>query len=312
MRIRGALFAITTLFASPAIAKTPYVDLTPQFEAFVDETAAMEESARVALFRERMNTLLPGFYEPRYGATEERYNARVARALKGFAALRLDYDRARREFASAYAAGIKHFRKEFPGFKPNVPVYLVHALGEMDGGTRELRGKVYLVFGADVIARVHKGQNIGPFLDHELFHVENGKYFKECDAVWCGLWVEGLATYAASKMNPAADDAQLLLTAPDPIRAPTDAKWAEALCYTKAKFDSAAADDYQAFFMGGHDGPKTFPDRFGYYIGMKLTAALGDRYSLAQLAQMPPETAKKALIESLDRALSSAGGCPKG
>lgn len=309
MNIRGALFAIVTLFAAPAMAKTPYVDLTPQFEAFFDETAKMDEAARVALFRERMNALLPGFYEPRYGATEERYNARIVRALSRFAALRPDYDRTRREFATAYALGIKHFRKEFPGFKPNVPIYLLHSLGEMDGGTRELRGKHYLVFGADVIAREHKAETIGPFLDHELFHVENGKYFKECDSVWCGLWVEGLATYAAAKMNPTADDAQLLLATPGPIRAPTDAKWGEALCYTRAKFDSAVAEDYQAFFMGGHDGPKTFPDRFGYYVGMKLIAGLGGKYSLAQLAHMPPETAKKALIESLAQASSSAGGC---
>lgn len=310
MNIRGALCAIATLFASPAMAKTPYVDLTPQFEAFVDQTVGMDEAARVALFRKRMNALLPGFYEPRFGATEDRYNTRVARAIKGFDTIRPDYERARREFASAYAAGITHFRKEFPGFKPDVPIYLLHALGEMDGGTRELRGKVYLIFGADVIARAHKGQNIGPFLDHELFHVENGKYFKECDAVWCGLWVEGLATYAAARMNPAADDAQLLLTSPEPIRAPTDAKWGEVLCHTKAKFDSATPEDYAVFFVGGHEGPKTFPDRFGYYLGMRLIERLGAKYTLAKLAQMQPETAKKALMESLDQMSQGTGGCP--
>ena len=63
-----------------------------------------------------------------------------------FPELRPRYEQTQREFPAAFEAGIQHFRKAFPGFTPNIPVYLLHSLGEMDGGIRELGGKNYLIF----------------------------------------------------------------------------------------------------------------------------------------------------------------------
>jgi hypothetical protein len=201
-----ALIALSPLVPLDARAETksaPYIDLTANFSRFVDESGGMDEAARIAQFRTQMDALLPGFYTPRN---------RITRALKEFPELRPRYEQVKREFPAAFAAGIQHFRKAFPGFAPNVPVYLLHSLGEMDGGIRELGGKNYLIFGADVIASIHDSHTLTPFLDHELFHVEHAKAFPECGQVWCALWAEGLATYAAKVMNPGADDQQLLLT----------------------------------------------------------------------------------------------------
>src|SRR5689334_8592736 len=211
-----------------------YIDLTARFAQFVDETSGVEKSARVALFHTEMDPLIPGFYVPRFGTTQSQYDASIARALENFGELRKRYEKVQRDFPAAFDAGIQHFRKVFPGFTPDVPVYLLHSIGEMDGGTRELHGRIHLIFGADVIARIHEQRDLPAFLDHELFHVENGKYFADCDQVWCVLWAEGLATYAAKVMNPGADDQQLLLTSPKPIRAAVDANWPAALCFTRA------------------------------------------------------------------------------
>src|SRR6478736_4091050 len=153
--------SLTLLLAIGTAAKeanpegAPYIDLTADFSRFFDETTGMEEAARVALFRKKMDSLLPGFYAPRFGATTGEYDTRVANALKKFPERRAKYEQAQRDFPAAFDAGIRHFREVFPGFTPNVPVYLLHSLGEMDGGTRELGGKVYLIFGADVIGRIH-------------------------------------------------------------------------------------------------------------------------------------------------------------
>lgn len=288
--------------------RAQYIDLTANFSRFVDETAGMEEAARVALFRTEMDVSLRGFYAPRFGATQAQYDAGIARALKGFAELRPKYEQVQRDFPAAFDAGIKHFRKVFPGFTPNVPVYLLHSLGEMDGGTRELGGKVYLIFGADVIAQIHEARDLTPFLDHELFHVENGKYFADCEQVWCPLWAEGLATYAAKVMNPGADDRQLLLTFPEQIRPAVDANWPAALCFTRARLFSAESADMEALFVGGA-GAKEFPDRFGYYVGLRVFEELGE-YKLPELAHMPPERAKAALTTAVDRLIQKAGGCP--
>jgi hypothetical protein len=301
-------FILLFLCGAASTSERPgYIDLTQQFSKFFDETSGMEEAARVARFHERMGSLLPGFYQPRFGLTSADYDAHIARALKSFPEIRTKYERVQREFPVAYAAGIAHFRKVFPGFTPHVPVYLVHSVGEMDGGTRDLNGKTYLIFGADVIAQIHDAGDITPFLDHELFHVENGKYFTDCGEVWCTLWAEGLATHAAKVMNPGASDQQLLLTVPKPIRPAVDASWPAAACFTREKLFSSETADIEAFFVGG--AAKDFPDRFGYYVALRAVEELGGGHSLQELAHMPPERAKSALTQSLDRLIEKAGGC---
>jgi hypothetical protein len=294
--------------ASAAPKETPYTDLTSEFARFVEETRGMEEPARVVQFKQRMEPLLPGFYNPRFGATQAQYDARIGAALEDFAELRPRYAQVQEDFPEAFDAGLQHFRKVFPDFVPNVPVVLLHSIGEMDGGTRELYGKTYLVFGADVIAAIHEADELTPFLDHELFHVEHSKHFADCDQVWCPLWAEGLATYAAQVMNPGADDRQLLLTQPKPIRADVDAQWQAALCFTRARLFSAEPADLSALFVGGA-GAKTFPDRFGYYVGLRVAEELGREHSLQELARMPSARARAAIAAGIDRLVRQAGGC---
>ncbi len=286
----------------------PYIDLTDDFTRFFDKTVGMDEATRVAQFHAQMDAPLPGFYAPRFGATPEQYSEIIARALKSFPELRARFELVQRDFPAAFNAGLQQFRQQFPGFRPNVPVYLLHSLGEMDGGTRELGGKSYLIFGADVIAQIHETHDLTPFLDHELFHVEHQKYFAGCAQMWCQLWAEGLATFAAQVMNPGADDRQLLLTIPAPIRAAVDAQWPAALCFTRARLLSEEAADVEALFVGG-SAPKEFPQRFGYYVGLRVAEELGAQWKLRDMAQMPVEQVKPALSAGLDRMIAKAGGC---
>jgi hypothetical protein len=285
-----------------------YIDLATEFSRFADKTAGMKDSARVAAFKAQIEPRLPGFYVPRFGATPERYDAQIARSLETFAELRPKYEQVLRDFPAAFEAGIQHFRKVFPGFTPNVPVYLLHSLGEMDGGMRDLGGKHYLIFGADVIARIHDRHTLTPFLDHELFHVENHKYFSDCDKVWCVLWEEGLATYAAKVMNPGADDRQLLLTSPKPIRAAVDVTWPAALCFARGKLPSAEPADMDALLTGG-TASAGFPERFGYYVGLRVIEELGGEFTLPALAKMPRNQARSAFMTGFDRLIKKAGGC---
>ena len=55
------------------------------------------------------------------------------------------------------------FGRAFPDYRPTMPTYLLHSLGEMDGGTRDLGGSIALLFGADMIARYHDAASIGPY-----------------------------------------------------------------------------------------------------------------------------------------------------
>ena len=170
-----ALVLVTPALAAAPPAAPPYHSLTAEFARFYDETVTMPEAARVRLFRERFNALLPGFYEPTDGQSEAQFEAGITRHFASFPALRARYEATERNFPRAYAAGLAHFRAQFPGFEPVLPVWFVHSLGRMDGGTRMLRGRNTMIFGADVIARIHDARDIGPFLDHEMFHVESGE-----------------------------------------------------------------------------------------------------------------------------------------
>ena len=306
----SALVALAPAAASPPpAAPPPYHSLTAEFARFHDETAAMPEAERVALFRQRFDALFPGFYEPAEGQTDAQFNTSIAKSLAAFPALREKYQATERDFPRAYAAGIAHFRAQFPGFKPVLPVWFVHSLGRMDGGTRELKGKVYMIFGADVIARIHDGKDIGPFLDHEMFHVENGQWFKDCDALWCSLWQEGGATYAAGVMNPGADDHLLMLDQPKPIRAGVDADWRGALCQTRADLESTDHKIYAGYFFGG-DRQQKFPIRWGYYVGYRLMQRLGKTMSLSQIDHLDNKAARPIVVRELDAMIAEAGGCP--
>ena len=307
IRLIAAMLALLLAAPAPALAQSPP---TPGLRAFTDDfdrfamgTAGMPDAERVRLFRERFNALVPGFYEPRFGATEEKYNAHVARALAAYPAQRDKFLAAARDFRAAYDGGNVRFRRFFPDYAPTMPIYLVHSLGEMDGGTRDLRGKMVALFGADVIARIHDGATIGPFLDHELFHFYHARFFPDCEALWCSLWQEGLAVYVASKMNPGADDRALMLTLPRPIRPEVEPRFGEAVCFTRSKMDSTARADLTEFFFGDGSG-KVFPPRFGYYVGYRLAQALGAKRDLKTLARMKPAQVRPLLQETMAKLAS--------
>lgn len=303
--IRGLCVALTLAVAVPAAAQpTPaFRSLTAEFDRFARETADMPEGERVKLFRERFNALLPGFYEPRFGATEEKYDAHVAKNLAAYPAKRDRFLAAAREFEAAYARGNTHFRSVFPDYAPTMPIYLVHSLGEMDGGTRELRGRMVAVFGADVIAAIHDSASIGPFLDHELFHFYHARFFPDCEELWCSLWQEGLAVHVAARMNPSADDRALMLTIPRPMRAEVEPRLGEAACLAQRKFASVSKEDYAEFFFG-NSVAKSFPPRFGYYLGYRLAQAMGERRGLQALVKMPPAEVRPLLQETVAKLAS--------
>lgn len=290
----------------------PYSSLTREFATFHDATRTMPEKDRVALFRQRFGKLFPGFYAPSPGQSDEQFERTIAGSLNRFDAIRADYEKVERQFPIAYAAGIRHFRAQFPGFRPVLPVWFVHSLGRMDGGTRTFNGKTYMIFGADVIAKIHTDGTIGPFLDHELFHVENGQWFKDCvpdTTVWCSLWQEGGATYAASVMNPGADDHTLMLDLPKPIRPAVDAQWPLALCTIRRDLDKGDEATYASYFFGG-DRQQVFPSRWGYYVGYRLMQRVGKRHTLAEIDRMDHAAARKEIDRELRAMIAEAGGCP--
>jgi hypothetical protein len=303
--IKSSSLLMALLMASPLPAADQgplhYRSITEQFDAFEARTSGMERTQRVALFRSTFDELFPGFYEPR---GREDYDEKVSRALDEFPALRSYYRQVEQEFPLALSQAVTQFRGYFPHFTSPMTIWLVHSLGEMNGGNRKIRGRETFIFGADMIAKYDRDR-MQPFMDHELFHLEHAHYFPDCDPLWCVLWREGLAVYAASRMNPTADDQQLLLSDPQPIRPGVDQRWSEALCLTAARFDSDKLKDLHSFFF--LDGVTVnLPTRFGYYVGFRLVQEAGKARSLPELTRLDMQTARILVAETLSEMMKKA------
>jgi hypothetical protein len=315
MILRALLFFAAIILSGHAVAAEPppadghlkLVDLTDDFAEAWEHTASMDDAARVAAFKAHFNPLLPGFYShERFGDSgPERLDKRLLKAFETFPEQRAGIEEVSSRFSDMIAPALTTFEAEFGPMRGYPPVYLVHSLGEFDGGIRSLAGGNVLLFGADVIARLHLDHDIQPFFHHELFHLYQAQFFPECETVWCGLWTEGLAVYVASKLNPGATDAELLLTEPEPIRVAVDASRQDAVCETLARLDSADDADIGALFSFERLN-ETLPPRFGYYVGYLVAAEAGKTRSLQQLAKLRPDEAR-SLVEAYLRGLET---CP--
>ena len=281
------------------------VDLVDDFAAFEANSRGLADDARVAAFKAHFAPILPGFY------SSERvrfagYDALIVKALNGWPDDRGRIEGVRDRFAAALAPAQASFEKAFGPLSGYPPIVLVHSLGEFDGGMRSLPGGGRLMFGPDVIARVHGDRDIRPFFHHELFHLMHARSFDDCGALWCTLWTEGLATYVSHRLNPTATDAQLLLTEPVPLRAAVDKDRTAALCPILARLDSKAEDDIRPLFMG-RAASAQLPPRAGYFVGYLVAEEIGRARSLKTLATMPAAQLRP-LIEASLRRLGDCGG----
>lgn len=303
-----ALFALAAC-QTPAPAAPFYtlVDLTGEYTRFYDRTTEVPTSERIAAFKTEMNARFPGFYDVARmeGVSQESYDASIARSFDAFPELRARYTATAANFESMIEPARSSFAAAFPDVAPIGDIYLVHSLGEMDGGTRDIAGATYVVFGADVMARVYQPGNERPFFHHELFHVYHQQFFGECEQIWCALWSEGLAVYVAHQLNPDADDVALSLTAPRPIRPEVDANLQYAVCQVRARLESESIDDYRPLFYGRSnlDG---LPPRAGYYVGYLVASELGRTRTPQALAHLSVEQARP-LVEAT---LAGMATCP--
>jgi len=305
--IAACLMAGVTSASVPSSAGSAarYVDLATPFKQAALEAAGQSQESRVATVRDRINAVLPGIY--RHDASTDQL---IADALAQLPTKQAAYDRAIAEFPAALNGAVEHFRKTFPQFKSPIPIYLYHSLGLRDGGSDYLEtGKRHvMLFGADMIAEYHSDDSLQPFLAHELFHLEHGRNFSDCDQFWCTIWQEGLAVDAAAMMTPHATDRQLLLDTPLPIRPKTNARWKDALCFAAAHFDDTNGTAIvRALQMGGNP-PNGLPDRFGYYVGFRIAQATN--LTVPQLSRLNNKAARPVVRAALIKLMTdSEAGC---
>lgn len=301
--LAGVLFVAGAASAAPPAI----IDLTGDYIRYFHATENLPVAERVARFKALMATRIPGFYDAaRVGAPAAEYDSYIARSFERFPAIEAKFTARAAAVAGQLADAQADFARTFPDSTAMPPIYLLHSLNEMDGGTRELGGRTVLVFGADVIARTHRDDaNERPFFEHELFHVYHAPRFGACKPLWCALWEEGLATYVAARLNPGATDDELLLPAADMAR--IKAGQAAAVCAIRSLALSEQEDGYRKLFNGGSNLPG-LPERAGYFVGYLVAERLGERRTLAELAAWPVATARAKVRATL---AAMAPDCPK-
>jgi hypothetical protein len=293
-------------------ANAPEVhNIAGDFVTFWDATQGMPTGERVTIFKRTIAPKFPGFYGfARFDGkmTEAQRDGTIARAIEGFGPTRQAYVAKLSGFDRNLARNAAVFTKAFADFRPTTPIWIVNSLGEFDGGTREIDGKTFLLFGIDGMVAFHGTdvRNEAAFFHHELFHVYHRQWFGKCEPIWCSLWREGLATYVASRLNPDATEAELLLTTPDDMAAATRAQLLPSLLALRAVLMLNDDAEYSDLFGFGGSIRSALPQRRGYYLGFLVAKELGRTYDLHALAKMSAVDAQPLVIKAVDRLITGA------
>ena len=262
------------------------VDLAHEFDAVVMARPDASAEEAFAELEARFSDRLPGFYgHERFGDQADFVRGVRTSALGRWGEQRGEALRVADEFAGRFDDAIERFEAAVGPLPTERPVYLVMSLGEFDGATRNFGQGENLYFGADAIAQYYPGASTMPFLHHELFHVYHSPRMGDCAPIWCSLWNEGLATYAASRLNPGSSDIELGLHLPQPIRPVLDARREEAICAVRASLDREGSEFYNPLFTGMGHVEGALPARFGYLVGLWVAQDLGEGYTLAEMAE---------------------------
>lgn len=268
-----------------------------------DESLAAQWSA----IRLRFSGDLPGFYEnERFGDMAGFVDGVRSQKLAEWPVHREAALEAADRFVADFPVAVAKFEKEIGPLPAQRPVTLVMSLGEFDGAVRNLGQGDGLYFGADEIARIYPGASTAAFLQHELFHTYHSPRIGDCQPLWCALWGEGLAVYAASRLNPGANDVELGLTMPSPIRPALAHERARAICAIRQRLDGS--EDYRPIFTGMGEPLDGLPLRFGYLVGLWVAEDLGAGRSLSAMAQWRGVELRDRIAASLDRMAE----CPPG
>lgn len=304
--IRSSLLLLGLCAAIACRAATPVLEvhsLAKDFVSFWDATQSMSPAERTEAFKRQVGARFPEFYGvQRYGGkrSQEQQDQIIARALAEFGPGRQAYLDKVAKFDADLPRHVTTFKATFPDFRPHVAVYFLHSLGEMDGGTREFNGRNYLIFGADLMARLHGGDDEAAFFDHELFHIHQDVKSPECpgQGMWQPLWREGLATYVSKVMNPRANEKELLLDFPPGSLSLTKARLHESFAQLETVLDNADEKNYSPLFNTAEDGSALAPRR-GYYLGYLVAQEIGRGRDLPALARLGCADAHKLVLAAV-------------
>ena len=305
---------------APATQAMEVVNTIPGFLAFWAAAESKDEQAQIEMFRKMVIQPHPELFTENIvdlgktqGAEEE--NRRIASYLRqirpSIPAIRVLNDRLQADLQQ-YAKG---FTAVFPDYRPSTPVYFTVSLGHFDGATRDVGGRRALLFGVDQIASLYGADaKLSVLFDHELFHQYHGSLglpqADDDDQLWRSLWEEGLATYVSWRMNPSADENEVLLSKTLAARArPLLPSLATDMLRNLQSKDSK---EYTKYFLTSTTDKST-PARSGYFLGFLVVSRIGQSSTPLVLAHLSGAELESKIEQALkDLSLPAALPNPTG
>lgn len=307
--------------AAPTATPAPKPNLTirddtEKFLAFWQKAKGESDDARLRRYEAEVVPTFPPYWDYVTQSWGAETNAKIAKQLTELEALEPAFVAVAKRLPSDLSAAISAMRKAFPDFDPLVEIRLFHSLGRMDGGTRVLGGRYYLLFGVDVIARLHDWPDDRPFIVHELFHAytdqkhgRDGRNPHPVESIeeertaraqplYAALWEEGLATYVSEWLNPGASHASLALDLPKGLEATCLANLAFLVDDLLAKLDSTSVADYGDYFLFRSKDPRR-PKRAGYCVGYLAAKKLHRQLPMETLVALEGDALRERLREVL-------------
>jgi hypothetical protein len=309
MKFYYLLALASLLTGAPGVAASPCPrqNLLPGFDRFVAATATFSPEARATAFVADYAARHPEFYligrVNRLDALADpaRRYFRGGESRPGMRPLDPAMtSRIGRTIDQRFDATQRRFLTQFPDFRCDVRILFGVSLDRFDGTLVRDGAGSRLLFGVDMISRVHSPETLPALFDHELFHIYHAQVSARPPRgplpLWWGMWLEGLAIHASGRMNPELTPDQLFWYPPG-IVARGNARRPEIARAMLADID-ATGERYDRFFTASENAAG-LPPRAGYYMGWRMAQAIGGDMPLARLARIPASRIRRLAMEFL-------------
>jgi hypothetical protein len=268
-------------------------NLMPAFWPYWEAARDAEPDDQLRLFNEMLRTPYAAVYDSILSGLPISPDELVPLAIHGARPVEATMRELSGRIDAELPRQLALFKQHFPDFQCTTPVYFLFAAGAFDGAVRQVSGRTTLLFGLDVIARMH-GDMLSPLFVHELFHIYQRAVVPVApEKLYWAVWQEGLATYVSRQLNPDVPESGICCLPDVPS---VTAAMPTLIPDLLSRLDSEQQEDYARYLLGG---TTDIPARSGYYLGYRVAAQLAKDRSLSDLALLQPEVVRPLMEASL-------------
>jgi len=304
-----ALLSSTWLAILPASPSTPVTftvhDFTPDFWRFWEAAKGRPVERQMQLWQQlyvsRHQSVFDDLAEPCKAQwnpawTRTNYLPALPKLVPRIRALVGDLSRQLHEAND-------RFLESFPDMRWSGDIYVMASGYCFTGRSQIIDGRGALLFGVDGMAALGQ-KDLIPGMQHELFHRYHRDFFQFEGSsgypLWTTLWAEGMATYVAEMLNPAASDIDLARV-PTGMVEQVGARRARLAADFLQRFESTAAQDATLYFNDINSRDALVPARAGYQLGVLVVRELSKESSILTMAHWSQAEAKPKVLAALER-----------